>query len=203
MENVIRAIGRIQLIPGAHVDRNFGQGRDAVVKQHQIRLEKEQVSFIDEFITESQQAIGELHAWVAPYHLPEDYVFFLEFYGGLQIKTDDYSFFIDGIGPMVEEWYGFIMGDDAYYENGFLAIADLPLLAEERIDQRVTFFLDLAGIIHQGCVIGIPSWKLGELGFPPILQDPHAHAECWVKHADSFTEWLDQVAATGGGLGYA
>jgi hypothetical protein len=161
-----------------------------------------EMSDVDADITEVQEALTTLHAWVAPHRLPDDYVFFLEFYGGLSIKIPRYHYlFVFGLGPMADEWYDFIMGDDALCENGFLLVGTLAFKGE-RLDQYVHFFLDLSGIIHQYCVIGMESPKPTGASLVPILQNPHAHPGRWAKHGDSFTEWLERLAATKGAFGY-
>jgi hypothetical protein len=136
-----------------------------------------------------------------PYHLPDDYLFFLEFYGGLMIEVPSYNISIFGLGPMVHEWYDDLMGDDALYENGFLLIS-LLLLSEYRPNNYVHFFLDLAGIVRQYCVIGMSSNELVEKCLIPVLHNPHAYPDRWTKHADSFTEWLEQLSVTNGSFGY-
>jgi hypothetical protein len=201
MDNVTHALKYIQLIPGAHVDRNYRQGHDAVLAQLQLLDGKEETTpIVDAMITKSQEHLAQLRIWVAPHHLPEDYVFFLEFCGGILIKTTDYNLMIDGIGPMLLEWYGFIMdGDGAIYENGLLSIGTLSFKGK-RSGDMVFFLLDLAGTIHRNAVIGIRSWKLGESDLSPILQNPHAYPGYWSKLTDSFSEWLEQIATTGGAL---
>jgi hypothetical protein len=203
MESVTRAVTRIQLVPRAHIDRSFRQGREAVVAQLRARTDDEviDISVADIDIAHFREGINEICTWVAPNRLPEDYVFFLEFYGGLLIETPDYNLLVDGIGPMVEEWYGFPMGDDGICENGLLAVATLAL-KKERIGQSVRFFLDLAGTICQDCVIGIDDRGLERADYASILREPYAHTDRWTKLADSFTEWLEQAAATSGTFGY-
>jgi hypothetical protein len=201
MDRVIRAVDRIRSQPGAHVDRNFRQGHDAVLAQIQSRLDKGDEPFVDEFIADGQKDIAQLHTIVAPHHLPDDYVFFLEYCGGLLIETDDYNLLVDGIGPMVEEWYGFIMSDDLVYENGFLSISDLAF-KRERVGRHVRCFLDLSGIIHLDSIIGVQYGPSVGYGLLSILRDPRAYPDRWTKLADSFTGWLDLVAATEGKLGF-
>jgi hypothetical protein len=203
MNDVIRAVDRIRSLPGTLVDRNFRQGRDAVLAQLNIRTEGEidDVSVADEYIAHIQEGLAEVHAWVEPYRLPDDYVFFLEFYGGLFIETASSNLLVLGIGPMVEEWYGFIKGDEGAYENGWLLIAGLSL-SGERVGQYVDFFMDLAGTLCPYCVIGVTSWGPGGSSRLPVVQNLDAYPTRWTKLADSFTEWLERVAETGGTLGY-
>lgn len=205
MNNVIRAVERIQSVPGAQVDRNFRQGRDAVLAQaYYLRTDEgvNNMSVVGKYITHIQESLAEVHAWVQPYHLPDDYVFFLEFYGGLLIERPRYNLLVLGIGPMVEEWYGFIKGDEGAYENGWLLIASLTL-KEERIGHYVDFFLDLAGSVHKYCVIGIPTGGISSTNSLQVIRDLDAHPDHWSKITSSFTEWLELAAKTKGSFGYA
>ena len=206
MDSVIRAVDRIRAIPGADVDRNFGQGRQAVRDQIEMQwtdlkrrgelreIPTDYDAQCDELITVAQEERAKLHNLVAPHHLPDDYVFFLEYYGGLFIGIDDYSLLVDGIGPMTEQWYGFIMGDNVPYKDGLLNIGSLSY-----DDEYVILFLDLAGVVQQNCVIGVKCGEEEEPDFLPVIRNlPH----CWTKLADSFTAWLERIAETGGTLGY-
>jgi hypothetical protein len=204
MDCVIQVVERIRTIPGAQVDCGLGQGRDAFLAHvHRLYSKVLDIPLMpdDWYVTEFRQGLSEMQAKVAPNCLPDDYAFFLEYYGGLSIGTSDYDLIVDGIGSMVEEWYGFPMGDDGIYEDGLLAIATL-VVQKERSSQRVRFFLDLAGTICQDCVIGIDDRGLERADYASIFQDPYAHTDRWTKLADSFTEWLEQAAATSGTFGY-
>jgi hypothetical protein len=204
MDRVIQAVERIRIIPGAEVDCGLGQGRDALLAHiHRQYSEVMGVPLMpdDWYVTESRQCFAEMQAEVAPNRLPDDYALFLEYYGGLSIGMSDYDLIVDGIGPMVEEWYGFPFGDDGIYENGLLAIATL-VLQKDRSSQRFRFFLDLGGIIRQDSVIGIDDRGLERADYASILQDPHTHPDRWTKLTDSFTEWLEQAATTKGAFGY-
>ncbi len=66
-------------------------------------------------------------------------------------------------------------------------------------EEGITFFLDLIGHIRQYCVIGVECADEEEPDYLSILRNL---PNCWTKVADSFTEWLEQIAATNGKLGY-
>jgi hypothetical protein len=195
MNRVIQAVERIRIIPESRVDCSIQQGHEAVLEQFQLSFGEAS----EDDITNLRQALIELHTWVAPHRLPDDYVFFQEFYGGLTIRTSHYDFFIEGLGPMTDDWYGDVMGDDGIYENGLLLIGTLAFGNNPRQFNR--FFLDVVGIIDQYCVIQT------ELQGPPhsellqMLQSPLDHPTDWAKVAGSFTEWLELVAETQGSLG--
>lgn len=203
--DVREAVKRIQLLSGAFVDCSFRQGRNAVLKQLEERTGRDEEAFVDVYIQEMQDTMATLIHKAVPYEVPEDYIFFLEFYGGLAIDRDDYNFSILGIGPMVEDWYGSVESDEAFPEPakyGFLSLGSLNFREGKYKFQHVDFFLDLAGIIQKHCVIGVGPW--GQAGPTPstIIQDIHAHPGRWQKIAPSFTEWLEQAAETGGAFSY-
>jgi hypothetical protein len=112
-----------------------------------------------------------------------------------------YYLFVFGVGPMADDWYSFIMDDDAIYENGLLLISTLAL-RDTRPDNYVHFFFDLAGIIHPYGVIGVGSDKPKGEHLIPILDNLHTHPDRWTKHASSFTEWLERLVETIGSFGY-
>lgn len=199
------SVNRIKLLTGASVDANYRQGRDKVIEQLNERTGKNASGSVDIFIKNSQDAIPELTQAVAPHNIPEDYIFFLEFYGGLAIESDDYYFSILGIGPMVEEWYSAIDSDEAFPEPekyGFLSLGMLNFRKGKYKSQYVDFFLDLAGSVQKYCVIGVGPWGKDDPNSFAIIKDIHAYSEMWQITANSFTEWLKQVAETHGSFGY-
>jgi hypothetical protein len=210
MDDVTRAVERIESLPEAYVDRNYLQSYDAVLAQLRMRTEGriDSMSEAEEYIAHIREGLAKVQAWVAPWQLPEDYVFFLEYYGGLMISTESHYFAVQGIGPMVEEWYGFIKGDDSLYvkgdempyEGGVLRVGILSLRDER--NGCVDFLMDLGGAIRQYGIIGVPSWKVTGTNYLTILRNPRMYPTLWTKLADSFTEWLEQAADTGGTFGY-
>jgi hypothetical protein len=107
---------------------------------------------------------------------------------------------------MVEDWYSSVVSDNALLEvarYGFLTLGSLNFRRHHKYKyQEVTFFLDLAGNIQKGCVIGVGPWGQGALTLLDVLRDIHGHPGRWQKVAGSFTEWLARAAVTKGGVGY-
>jgi hypothetical protein len=203
--DVKEIVERIRLLPEAFVDCGFRQGRDAFLRQLESRTGKDEAHLVDVYIEGCRETIAELVQRVAPYDIPDDYIFFLEFYGGLAIIRDDYYFALLGDGPMVEEWYGSVVSDEALKEPGKYGFLSLGLLSFRKGKyqfQYIDFFLDLAGFVRKHCVIGVGPWGQGTLTSWTILKDVHAHPDMWQKMANSFAEWLEQVAETRGSFGY-
>lgn len=203
--DVRKAVEHIQRIPGAYVDCSFRQGRDKVLKQLNERSGRDEKDLLDASIRDIQNTIVELIQEAAPYHIPDDYIFFLEFYGGLAIDKDNYRFSVFGVGPMVEEWYASVVSDVAFSEpgkSGVLSLGRMSFRTGEYQFQYVTFFLDLAGILQENCVIGIGPWGKEELTSFTIIKDIHAYPGMWRKIANSFTEWLEQTSETQGSFNY-
>ncbi len=120
-----------------------------------------------------------------------------------------YYFQAYGYGMQATYQYDIPMdGDDSHYENGLLVIGTLTLheKAHAYYNRPIYFISDLGGRVQQGCVLAMPSgeWKR----FPAIhdiedvMRDLVTYRDCWTKVADSFTDWLEEVASTQGTLGY-
>jgi hypothetical protein len=150
VDGVIQVVECIRSIQGANVDCSIRQGRDKVLDQFLLSFGIAS----EQDIVNLEDALVELPSWVAPLNLPDDYLFFQEFYGGLGIHTPAYYFDVMGIGPMRDDWYGDVVrDDDAIYENGLLLIGTLAYGSNPR--RFVRFFLDLAGVIDQGCIYAV------------------------------------------------
>jgi hypothetical protein len=112
MHRLITAVEELRQLPGALVDTNFRQGREAfraqLSRMWQQAGQDPAVSDVEveNRIYDQLEDIEELKKKVLPYTLPTDYVFFLEYYGGLAVHTDTFRFEIYGCGPMTQEWYG-------------------------------------------------------------------------------------------------
>lgn len=204
--DVRRAVERIQLLPEAFVDCSIRQGRDAVLKQLRERDGSIADRIVDAFIAEDiRDTIATVAGKAKPYEIPDDYIFFLEFYGGLAIDRDDYYFSVFGVGPWVEHWYSSIVSDAVLQEPGeygFLSLGRVTVHKGEPGSPYISFFLDLAGTVQKHCVIGVGPWGLGTPDPDVVLQDLHGHSAMWRKLANSFTEWLEQAADTEGSFGY-
>lgn len=191
-------------MPDSYVDSNFGQGREAVLKQ----LEKfggQPETFVNRGIEEAKAAIAGLIERAIPYTIPDEYIFFLEYYGGLAIDTEDGYFSVYGIGPMVEEDYASIISDYVIYQSGeygFLSLGILGFRNEKYKFQYVSFFLDISGTLQKDAVIGIGPWGKNTLSSYEILKSIHAHPESWRKTSNSFPEWLEYAGRTQGLFDY-
>jgi hypothetical protein len=204
--SVIAAVERLAMSPEASIDSGFRQGRDAVLRQLESRSGRDESALVDVYIAGMQDDIANLRQRALPFEVPADYVDFLEIYAGLIIDNDEFRLEVFGIGPRVEEWYGFIDSDEATAEpgkDGFLPVAALSSrgLLRHR-SKRVEFYLDLAGVIQKQSVIGVGPWEGRDLPPETVLKDLAAHPTLWSKIADSFTEWLERVGVTRGAFNY-
>ena len=223
-DRIIDAGKEIGRLPHAFVDRGIGQGRQAIIdhldplpaparqalaaQPRYAPLSRETpAQRADRVIAGIAAYLSELDAWLAPHRLPEDYRFFVEYYGGLDIDDPSYYFDIFGYGPTATTRYDIPMdGDQSLYEHGWLAIGTLALKDEDQPHDGhlVHFFIDLAGNIQRGCVLAIPTWGCyeGIRDLRVILRDVDAYKECWTKVATSFMEWLEATARTRGAFDY-
>jgi len=217
--DVIEIVEQIRALPNAYVDCGFLQGREAVLKQFQqreegvsgavipdLRDETEKVAAADRFISSMQEAITELIERTKPYKIPKDYILFLQTYGGMLIDGEKYNFATYGIGPMVEDWYGYLnTADHVLMESGKLGWLSLGRLVFSRGHkygyQRVVFLLDLANSIRKDSVIGIGPWD-GREPQELILSNLQSWNGKWTKVSDSFAEWLELARHTAGEFVY-
>ncbi len=212
-----REIGRQ---PHAFIDCGIGRGRQAIIDhldplptaaekalearpRYALLARETPAQRADRVIADIAAYLSELDAWLAPQQLPEDYRFFVAYYGGLAIDDPSYYFDIFGYGPKATSRYDIPMdGDQSLYEHGWLAIGMLSLKDDDQPHDGhlVHFFIDLAGDVCRGCVIAIPTWGRYESIRDPrvILRDMRAHKDCWTRVADSFTDWLEMAARTHG-----
>lgn len=208
--NLHEAIAHIQALPGAQVDRNFGQG-EAVVREQLERRYGRAYSDTSAFIADARKTLATLQELAAPAQLPPDYMVFLEHYGGLRIQSGSHELVIDGLGPMTTAWYEGIVGmNPAGFVHTALYIATLSLDIEEGEDidaaritspswRGVECLLDLTGVISKGAVFALgPDLGAGPHPFSVDADD----IRVWQQLANSFTAFLARVAATNGLLGY-
>jgi len=209
-ERIVEAMARISAIPGAFIDRGVIQGPTSIpveMQRHPQMWTATDEATVAATIASLRAYWTDVDAWLVPNRLPDDFRFFLEFYGGLAIDQADYFFNIYGFGLSSPYRYESILdGDDSLYEHGWLAIGMLSLKDETQphYGQLVHFFTDLVGNMRQGCVIAVPTWGCHDLSHEPhaLLSDVAAHKGCWTKVADSFTEWLELAAQTRGTFDY-
>jgi hypothetical protein len=123
MERLIQAVEQLRNLSDSDIDVdidvNFRQDKVAFRAQlyqslkyiHPIRLITDKD--IEQGALYTQEAIEELRVKIAPYTLPEDYIFFIEYYGGIAadntsfrtVANTSFRFEIYGYGPMVNELY--------------------------------------------------------------------------------------------------
>lgn len=182
-------------------DRGVLQGRRAILEQLEKRSGQNEEAMADTFIASARKAVADLVSKSSPYMVPKEYLYFLGYYGGLCISRDSHYFQILGIGPMVEEWYAAIDSDAAILqpgESGWLAVGSLSFGEGKFRFQHVDFLLDLAGVVHKGCVVGVGPWGKDDPTPIDVVGDLFSHADKWKIVANSFREWLEQAAETNG-----
>ena len=212
MNRVMQAVEQIASLPYAQVDVSYAQGKDVLEKTHRLRVSHLGLYLADSFdayqVSEQiMHDVDEIKDLVSPHLLPDEYLYFLSYYGGLSITRTGYQFSIRGVGPMQNMWYYPVIGtqdyfDEGLYENGFLLIGALVVQA---VNARLFhLLLDLGDSMQKGSVICIKDYGSVERGLPdlrPVLQDPH-NAQAYVERiADSFGAFLERAAETQGALG--
>lgn len=232
METVIKAVEQLARLPGAFVDVNYKQSRELFARQLAKRLEVKTVpaETIDHDAQGFQDDIAGLIAKVQPYELPADYLFFLEYYGGLAVWVQgDYRFEIQGVGPMVNDEYGDFAQDNwKEREDPLLPGPKGLIIAHLRLDMdlqkaksRGLTPSKMTNIHKQEVEFMPPHWvqfrldvagtvqKGAVIGLGPAFTEiPHplsyddGDKRAWRKLADSFSDWLDLAARTGARFGY-
>ncbi len=198
MNQIKATIEQIKDLPNSEVDRNFRQGNLAVLEQLDFKTD---LDFISETIDYLQNIIATLKKNALPNEIPDEYIFFLEFYGGLYIEGDRYYFSTYGLGPMSEEWYPSIISPGALpeaVEYGFLAVGSLSFYDGKYKGQYVEFLLDLAGKVRKNCILAIGLLGNEPLQISTIFKNIQEYPDSWHIVADSFTLWLKYAAETNG-----
>ena len=211
MEQVIQTVEQIRLISAEdqkfsiNLDRGLLQGREAIFEQLVLREDVEFASIqTDSILGMIERMITKFQSWAQPYQLPADYLFFLKYFGGLWLETETAIMVLDGTGPMLEDWYTSLMGDNAISvpnQDGVLTIGFLSFRNHTPYDQ-VYLLLDLAGVIQPNAVLGIP--VAASIDYKPKVIVKHLRElpTYWSLIAPSFTAFLERVATTKGDLGY-
>lgn len=232
MDSVIKPVERIRMLPGAFVDVNYKQSRELFARQLAKRLDVATVAAeaIEKDMETLQSDVAELVGKVEPYALPEDYLYFLEYYGGLSVWVqNEYRFEIQGVGPMVNEEYGDFAQDNwKERQDPLLPGPKGLIIAHLRLDMdlqkaKAKGLLPAKMInVHKQEVEIVPSkWvqfrldvagtvqKGAVIGLGPNEADsPHplsyedGDQRAWRKLADSFSAWLEVAARTRGTFGY-
>lgn len=201
---ITRVIEEITRLPNVFIDRNYGQGYDAL-RRHFI-VHKIGIDQLDAFIDSSRRRIRHLEKMFEPYQLPPDYLFFLEQYGGIAV-SDGRKPMLDifGVGPLADIEYSPVIDVNENsphhtHKNIFIAAGESPLSEEEKAimsevwksnpkipdivrkgapkSQQVSFYIDLQGAIQSNSIIAIKDIEV-------LTQNNQ-----WELMAFSFTEWI-------------
>ncbi len=208
MDQIIDAVEHIRAARdegyGVGIDCSVRQGRDAMLAHLEFLEETSLMLRVDSVLDTSQQLIASLRHFVQPHHLPDDYRFFLEYYGGLNIGTIGHRLQLYGVGPMTEEAYSGILSDEAIAQpdqDGVLAIGSFYNDSQPDF-WEVLFFLDLAGTVQQHNIIGVRNDV--SFNFDPlaVIHNISRYPDYWRKEASSFTNFLELIADTKGRLRY-
>ena len=203
---ITETIKRLQETPDAYIDVSYLQGRDAVLNQLNKRSGDDESLWVDSYLNDIEHTINDLIERIKPHSLPDDYLYFLSYYGGVSIEHENSYFQVFGVGPMVEDEYASIDSDEAQLGKevtGFLSIGSVSFRTGTLALYRVTFFLDLASRFQRYSVIGIGPWERGMIPPDQVLQNLNGHADKWKILANSFTHWLDKAAETHGAFEYS
>lgn len=215
--DVHSAIKIIQDIPEAKVDRNFGQG-DSVLEAQVTALHGDIAPALkDEIIQYCQLELSRLIQMVSPYSLPEDYLCFLRFYGGLsigQVAIDSPLLTLFGIGPATDIYYPHIEevneGIARNIEQLYIASIYFPVydLDRSRRDKSIGESINRSPFDK---ALDLPPSNLarriyldlaGAVQQNSILYkniDPRSLKHLgWIKVANTFSDWLELIARDGG-----
>ena len=212
MKKIIDLLNLLESQNDVFVDHNYLQGKETVFQLLTIREGSSNRVKVnaDSFIDISKQTINEVIQKAHPNVIPKDYLFFLEYCGGVSINKEEYYFSTFGIGPMVDENYSSIISDSAYpgiiEQYGFLPIGDISIQQDPWKFESVSFFLDLASNVQRNCVIEIGPWLPGLIE-PDVLpeelfSDLANHKDLWRVVSDSFVDWLEIMVATKGAFNF-
>ncbi len=206
MEKMIDIIEKMESVSGAIVDQHFLQGNEAVLKQLNLRHGNYNEQFVASSVEDARARITDMIRGTHPHIIPEEYIFFLEYCGGLSIDDEDYYFSTYGIGPLVEEYYSSIDSDFAmpefHWGSGLLKVGHINFRRGKLKDHDVYFLLDLANNVQKHCVFGIGPCGWESTSPATITEDLQHYTDEWQIVANSFTEWLELAVKTRGSFGY-
>lgn len=201
MDTLGASIMRIEQLPGAQVDRGFGQDREVVRQQYMLRHNRsvsdpELESKMDMY----PDFLHDLQTWLQPYQLPSEYRTFLDLYGGLLLQTTTSVLVVNGFGPMCQRWYEPVDPHETVTDPGRDGVLEIGHIQFSHT--TVVFCIDLAGKFQRGSVVGVGPWSVGDPEIAAILANPADHATFIRVLAPSFTDWVAAIADTGGIVGY-
>lgn len=180
------------------VDRSFLQGYDVVYKMLYNRFGVFGLDYdTKKYIYVLYQGLSDVEFIIKPYILDEDLLFFFGYCGGFHVDKGHYHFMFFGIGPMMDEWYADITGEDTYNSHfcGMLNIASMSLNSEDAIE-TVEFFFDLA----RGNVVGVK--QNSDISITNIMKDMNRYTQYWKVFSESFTGFLELISINDGVVRY-
>ena len=138
-----------------------------------------------------QRELDALAVETAPFQIPEDFAFFLSYYGGMRLQLDRYDFSIFGIGLVEAGGFESLLqdfGGGSQYQDGWQNIGDLvPSKRDAGIEwNMIDFAMDLSGVVQYGAIF---------TGGTNASRTWHTPVESLLCVAESFSAWLDRVAA--------
>ena len=211
MQEVISAVERIRLLPDATIGCNFSQGRQAVADYLRAMKRTAELTNLDAIISKCKTRSRRLRELVAPYSLPEDYLFFQDYYGGLVLETSKGipQLMVMGTGPLAGLYYGELLEgtEESLPSNPFYfaiywsekanGLRPLEIARNSTLspfdDEHVLpspmlshlYYIDSSGVVKTDSILVARS-----------DEGPNR----FTKIAGSFTEWLNLVAEKSGQL---
>lgn len=211
------AIKVIQSTPEAKVDRNFGQGDSVLEAQVEVLYADITPASKDEIIRSCQLKLSQLIQMVSPYRLPEDYLCFLQCYGGLRIgrvATDSPLLTIFGTGPAIDLYYPDVMEMNegqigSNIEQLYIASIRLPRYSLDQIRSYRSRgehmsrqpFDEALDLPPSNVARRIYLDLAGDVQRDSVLTeiDPNSDEHLgWIKVANTFSDWLELIARDGG-----
>jgi hypothetical protein len=153
-----------------------------------------------------------------PHLLPTDYLFFLEYYGGLVINDGNKPILdIFGTGPLADVTYSPVaevnrVSSASTHKNVYIAGGDVLLSDKEKEvlleikkfdtklpnivkknmpkSQHISFYIDIQSSIQAGSIIAIKDIEI------------KIKSNKWEYVAPSFTNWLKMILESGGKYGF-
>ena len=206
MNTIAGTLQKVSQLDGAVVDQGYAQGVISILEHIKANDPNANIDAAQRLSRSLQDGLKDIHSWVYRYVLPEDYTYFLEYWGGLHIKTNKFYLEIMGIGIMVDSWYSYLMGDEGFFDPSDDGVILLGSLGSQQPIHgayfRVYFILDVAGIFQAEQSIGVGTLTTGNSIVRHIVKTPATYVADWKILANSFSQWLELVATSAGSCGY-
>jgi hypothetical protein len=203
---LVSVIKQLEESADVQLDVGYRQDRAKVRMQLKRRSGRSEEKRVDRAIESMKQHVADVSNGIQPHRLPTDYLDFLEWYGGLALFGPDESYYlsINGVGPMVLEWYTDLLGEDKVERQGmrtYLPIGRLSFRTGPP-GMAVKFYIAFEQGIDALSIIGVgPTDDEPPKGLL-LPEDDVARSNKVKTLAGSFTEWLVQTSQTNGLFGY-